>query len=659
MNLNAINRQQHFDQRRYRILLLLASILYPVFGVIFYELHIPGIFSDLEGRIPVGIVAFLFLLGTFFFKSLQTRVESLVIVMTYLITAHYFSLVADHGLQYVYALGAFITAFACASVYESRLQMLLYLVFVVSAAAWIPEDAGGIPKTVFVAGLATALAFFYYAALTRFRVMDHMSENNRRMTEVFESMTDGFYFVDQNWNFISINSEAQRILGCVDRNLVGKNLWDTIPEFNQSQVRELFQQATQDRKKASLLFHIEPWNCDLDLRIYPSRLGLSVYFHDISEQTRTEAQLDRKRQLLQEAEQMAKLGHWDFDLQTRAATWSDEMFRLLEIEKSPEVIPSLELSAERIHPDDLQAVLKKLDRVTNHGESVAMTHRLLMKDGRTKWVTSRTSMVLNQVGVAVSLRGIVQDITEEQTTKAKAMNSAKMAALGEMSGGVAHEINNPLAIIHAKAQQLQIAAEKGRLTEAEVTIAAEKIMTTAMRIHRIIKSLRTFARDGENDAFRSESFRTIVDDTMELCRDRFKNENVKLRVRIPEDLVLECRSVQICQVLVNLLNNAFDATDGEHSRWVEISAQDLQTEILISVTDSGKGFLAENRDKVFQPFFTTKEIGKGTGLGLSVSKGIVESHGGNIQIDPSSDVTRINIRLPKKQNEEITIAQAS
>jgi signal transduction histidine kinase len=117
---------------------------------------------------------------------------------------------------------------------------------------------------------------------------------------------------------------------------------------------------------------------------------------------------------------------------------------------------------------------------------------------------------------------------------------------------------------------------------------------------------------------------------------------------ISPDLYVECRSVQISQILLNLVSNAHDAALGQPTRWVRISAEVAPAEVSIKVTDSGPGIPPELRPRIMEPFFTTKEFGKGTGLGLSVSKGIAEAHGGRLSYDPSARHTCFVLTLPRR-----------
>jgi PAS domain S-box-containing protein len=228
--------------------------------------------------------------------------------------------------------------------------------------------------------------------------------------------------------------------------------------------------------------------------------------------------------------------------------------------------------------------------------------------------------------------------------------SARLSSLGVMAAGVSHEINNPLASISAAAEQLQELLEDGRQDPEWAFGLASKIMRNAERIERIIRGLRLLSREGSGDPFRKAPLRRIVEDSLELCHARFRDHGVRLiSSEAPAGLDIECRETQIAQVLMNLLNNAFDAVKNSPEKWVMLGIDVGDGQVSITVTDSGAGVPFDLADSVFEPFFTTKDIGHGTGLGLSISKMIAESHHGELQLDRSSDHTRFVLRLPLTQ----------
>jgi C4-dicarboxylate-specific signal transduction histidine kinase len=236
------------------------------------------------------------------------------------------------------------------------------------------------------------------------------------------------------------------------------------------------------------------------------------------------------------------------------------------------------------------------------------------------------------------------------------VTSARLSALGMMAGNIAHEINNPVGIIHALASNLIDMVEQDEAAPPEVVArSGRRIRQTAERISGIVKSLLQISREGSSDRFRTTRIGKILDETLEICRERFRSNGVELILPLgAPDFSVAVREVQIAQVLLNLLQNAFDAVvelNGE--RWVRVEVAPREDWVVISVTDSGPGVPAELRSRIMEPFFTTKPVGKGTGLGLSLSKTIAEEHGGSLEFDEDHGRTRFSLVLPMVQEAEV------
>lgn len=241
----------------------------------------------------------------------------------------------------------------------------------------------------------------------------------------------------------------------------------------------------------------------------------------------------------------------------------------------------------------------------------------------------------------IKLENLVHERTGQLVTQ------SKMSALGEMSSGMAHEINNPLSIIAGRASQLKRAFKRGDVNRESLLKGLEQIEQTGERITRIIKGLQDFSRDKKTDQSQLSSLEKIINETLFLCQDHFKEHGVNIIINQIPEVKIQCRHVQITQVFVNLLNNAYDAISILDERWVKFDFKETETMLEIRVTDSGKGIPEDIRSKMMQPFFTTKEVGKGTGLGLSISRGIVEDHHGSFYYDTESVHTSFVVKLPK------------
>lgn len=230
------------------------------------------------------------------------------------------------------------------------------------------------------------------------------------------------------------------------------------------------------------------------------------------------------------------------------------------------------------------------------------------------------------------------------------LNASKMSALGEMAGGIAHEINTPLAIISMKVEQLKDSIDENEFEIEDLNRALEVIKRTTNRIAKIVSGLRFFARDGSELPVVTVNLDSIIEETLSFCSEKMRLERIMLTVNrryINESVLIDCRSVEISQVLLNLLNNSSDAINPLPEKWIQLNIIENSDTVEINVIDSGLGIPKELQNKIMQPFFTTKEVGKGTGLGLSISRGIIDSHSGKFFIDTECVNTKFVIILPK------------
>lgn len=245
----------------------------------------------------------------------------------------------------------------------------------------------------------------------------------------------------------------------------------------------------------------------------------------------------------------------------------------------------------------------------------------------------------------ISDRSLVDELSLEKLLREK-----RIEALSHMAGGLAHEINNPLAIIHGTASNLQEAARGDTpLAAVEVRQASKTIVETTDRAMSILRGLRGFAREAANDPMEWASIHDIAEQSVELQQARFDNHDIRLRLVIKtESPLVLCREVQVGQILTNLLNNAFDAIT-QHAceeRWTTLTVLPSDQSVEIDVVDSGPGIDDESRANLMQPFFSTKTRGLGMGIGLSLSRAIAQDHGGSLTLHPNTEHTCFRLTLP-------------
>lgn len=224
----------------------------------------------------------------------------------------------------------------------------------------------------------------------------------------------------------------------------------------------------------------------------------------------------------------------------------------------------------------------------------------------------------------------------------------RLNSLAGIASGLAHEINNPLAIISGYAEQLHTQAQAGQLASDRLIFSTGKIMEACDRCHTIIESLKHFARDGSYDPFETCSVNDIVAVALQLSEQSFHAMGVKLEWQpLIQDVELKGRRLQLIQALFNVLRNACEASLQVKEPKVSIQVLDHGDRASIEVMDNGPGIPESLRVKIFEPFFTTKDQMRSVGVGLSTAKGMIEEHEGRISFISSPGATCFSISLPK------------
>lgn len=240
--------------------------------------------------------------------------------------------------------------------------------------------------------------------------------------------------------------------------------------------------------------------------------------------------------------------------------------------------------------------------------------------------------------------------TYRESRQRDIQNMAQLSAIGEMVGNLAHEINNPLTIMSGYISILNKDLKSGSIDKTRASKCLASMDSTIHRLSSVAQSMLRLARRPQEEPQLQQDLINIVVDVLDLCKDRFQKGKVQIRERLPsEPVFINCHSVEIGQVLLNLMNNAYDAVISSKSteHWVEISIETSSNKVELAVTDNGAGIKPELQSRLLEPFFTTKPPGQGTGLGLSISKSIASHHDGNLYLDRKCEHTKFVLELPR------------
>lgn len=231
------------------------------------------------------------------------------------------------------------------------------------------------------------------------------------------------------------------------------------------------------------------------------------------------------------------------------------------------------------------------------------------------------------------------------------VQSEKMAALGTMAAGVAHEINTPLATVSVIGDNLKDMVSEEEFDKTKFLTSLDMIENTIQRISKITNGMREFAHGVRTEKNTEMALQDLIEVALIGSEPLMAEGGIQfINEAASEKFTIECRAPEISQVLFGLFNNAIDAVKKVPVKWIKVQVIDLGEKVAIKISDSGPGVPKDIAQKIFDPFFTTKDFGHGVGLGLSIAKGVIDSHNGEIKIDISSTETTFVIQLPKKQS---------
>jgi len=251
----------------------------------------------------------------------------------------------------------------------------------------------------------------------------------------------------------------------------------------------------------------------------------------------------------------------------------------------------------------------------------------ITKDGRRIIVNLSRSLIKDENGEILGSIAIVKDVTKVKELEKQIQHSDKLALIGQIAAGIAHEIGTPLNVISGNAEYIMMEMGENNPYKEEL----ETIISQAEKIANLIKQLLEFARPKKPN-YTKINVNHEISHVVELLKHQFEKSNIKLNLKFSEnipDIYADCS--QIHQVFLNIIMNAIQAIN--QNGLIEIETFLRDGYVNIKFKDNGIGILPEHIDKIFEPFFTTKEAGKGTGLGLAVSKRIIDEHNGKVEVE--------------------------
>jgi PAS domain S-box-containing protein len=320
---------------------------------------------------------------------------------------------------------------------------------------------------------------------------------------------------------------------------------------------------------------------------------------------------------------------------------NDAGLRLFGAVKASEILGKSPF--ELFHPDCHAAIRERIRRLVENGTVLpAVEEKISKVDGTVADVEVSAARFMDEEGPAIV--AMIRDISEQKQLQEQLRRTERVAELGTLASGMAHEIGTPMNVILGRAEYLM-----DRVKDEPVKKGLQTIVAQVERITKVMNQLLSFARRRPPER-RALDLKEVVETSVEIFQERL----ARSRIRVTLELDPHCPRVhadpdQMHQVLINMIMNAIHAmpTGGE----LRIGVAPAQDRVRLTVADTGHGIPPDTLAHIFDPFFTTKEFGKGTGLGLTVVKGILDEHGGAISVDSEPGRgTTFTILLPRASN---------
>ena len=476
-----------------------------------------------------------------------------------------------------------------------------------------------------------------------------MQESEARYRLLIETASDAVISADENGTITFANPSTMTIFGYSPNDLIGKALTVLMPAPLRSAYQEGLRRYSSTGKRQLNWRGIELVGLRKDGQEFPisvslgelSRDGHSVFtafVRDISEQKRAEESLRRTHSYLAQAESLAGIGTFAWEVPGRKPLYlSEEWYRIYDFDPKHGV-PSWEQFVQRIHPDHRAGLQAASDRAIAEKSHYDIEFRIVVPDGGIKFLHAVGEPVFGPKRELQQFVGVVMDVTEnrraeeerERLRRAQAELTYvnRVSTMGELTASLAHEIKQPIGAAVTNAEACFRLLDRDQPDILEAREAALEMVKDARRAADIIDRVRLLYQKGSSHLDAVE-VNEVIQEMVMMLQNEANRHSVTIRTDFARGLprVMADR-VQLQQVLMNLILNSIEAMRGASGE-LDIKSQLANDgHLLISISDTGVGLPTENTEQIFNPFFTTKP--QGTGLGLAITRSIVEAHGGRI-----------------------------
>jgi len=312
---------------------------------------------------------------------------------------------------------------------------------------------------------------------------------------------------------------------------------------------------------------------------------------------------------------------------------------------------------EMIHPDDMPLFFQHLDMSLSWNRELDWLGRMNTAKGNTIWVKLKCVQKRDDNNT-VKWDGFLIDFTQEkqveiqlEQARMEASEAGRLASLGELAAGVAHEVNNPLAIIDGYSQRIVQMVKSGGSKAEKIEILVQKIRNNIQRVAKIVKGLQFLSGASYQKPSDASDLKGVVENAIDVVQEKIRYRGIDLRVDFGANSKVECHPLHIAQAMLNILYNAMDALEEVSCPKITILTKEIGHNVQIEISNNGPRIPLNIKEKMMDPFFTTKDVGQGTGLGLSVASSVIDRAGGALFLDDTQAETTFVIQIPIAKQE--------
>jgi PAS domain S-box-containing protein len=489
------------------------------------------------------------------------------------------------------------------------------------------------------------------AAAGRREVEQQLEVSQLRLEVIIESAMDAIITVDENQQVLLFNRAAEQMFGCSSEEAIGRPLTRFLParfrDVHHHHIQAFGQAGVTSRKMGRLgavsglrangeEFPIEAAISHVAVR---GKKYYTVILRDTAERERVMEELRSQHEFIEAV----------LDTAAALVVVLDRHGKILRFNRACEQATgysSEEIAGKSVWdlfllPEEIDSVKALFVRLAGGEPRNEHENVWVAKDGRRRRIVWSNTVITNRQGAVDYVVGTGIDVTLLNQIQEQLRKTERVAELGTLASGMAHEIGTPMNVILGRAEYLM-----DRVKEEPVKKGLQTIVAQVERITKVMNQLLAFARRKPPER-RPLVLRDIVDDSLDLFRERLAMSGVTVELALDDHCpAAQADADQMSQVIINLIMNALHAMEGGGT--LRLGLEQEKDWIKLTVADTGHGIPQAALPKIFEPFYTTKEFGKGTGLGLTVVKGIIEEHQGTITVESEEGKgTRFTILIPR------------